>query len=560
MPVIEMSLSDLERLLGVRLTTKDLYGYLARLKCEIEEIRGDLVIFEANSDRPDLFSVEGVARALRPWIGIESPKYVIKHSSVRGYAETIPQRPYVALSIVRDVHLDDQAIVQVMQLQEKIADTYGRRRRKVSIGVYDLDLIKPPVYYKLVDPDETKYRPLNESEELSLRQVLEKTEKGQIYGYIIKDMSKYPALIDVENRVLSLVPILNSDNCKITPKTRNVLIDATGTSLQDVLNAVTIMTFNLAERSRGREIEVVEVVYEDGLVVRAPRVESEPLEVDLDRVENLIGISINPDEATQLLGKFYYEVLAIRDGKIAVRAPPYRIDVKTWVDVAEDIAIAYGYEKLGIEAESLPETRSIGKITPLEYVSKRIRDILVGMGFQEVANYMMTSKHSQLEIMKIRDMELFVVENPRSERFEALRRWLAPQLLEVAVENSGKYNKITVFEVGDVVEPEAGRETGAVVDRRVGLLITYDKATLTDGLAHAKALLRELGIECSFEKGTVEGFLRERTALVRACGTVLGYVGEVNPGVVHELGLKHPVVIVELSISRIISSCLQETT
>ncbi len=534
-----------------------MYRLLAKLKCEVEEVSGDKVILEASSDRPDLFSVEGIARALRPWLELKPKDITVKDSSVNGYAEEIPQRPYVALAVVRDLVLTDEAIKQMMQLQEKIADTYGRRRRKISIGVYDLDKIKPPIYYKLADPDETRYRPLNEPKEMTLREVLEKTDKGQAYGYIIKDMEKYPILADSRGEVLSLVPILNSDDYKVTAETKNVLIDSTGTSLNDVVNAVTIMAYNIAERSRTGIIEVVAVNYVSGLVVKAPRISAEPIEVRVREVNRLLGTSLSAHEIAGLLRRFYYVIEDLKEDSLIVKAPVYRIDVKTWVDVAEDVAMAYGYERLGEEATSLPPTQTIGRIHPIEYVSRKVRDILIGLGFQEVANYMMSSRATQLHLLEVGDREMFVVENPRSERFEGLRLWLAPQLVEVVAENAEKAtkSKLMIFEVGDVVIPDDTFETSARVERRVGFAITHEKATLTDGLAYVKAMFSELGVKPSFEKSHVSGFLPERTAAIKACGGDVGFVGEVNPQILLRLGLKNPLVIAEVSLSKIISSC-----
>ncbi|MEM2025172.1 MAG: phenylalanine--tRNA ligase subunit beta, partial [Desulfurococcaceae archaeon] len=236
--------------------------------------------------------------------------------------------------------------------------------------------------------------------------------------------------------------------------------------------------------------------------------------------------------------------------EIVVRPPLYRVDVRTWVDVAEDVAIAYGYEKLGAEADSLPASGSIGRLHPVEYVSRRLRDFLIGLGFQEVANYMMSNRATQLETLNYPG-SMFSVQNPRSERFEGLRVWLAPQLLDVVKENAEKYNRIMIFEIGDVAIPDPSRETQARIERRLGIAIYYDRATLTDGLAYVKAVLNELEINHKFVKGHLPGFLPERTAVVKSGEEELGFVGEIYPGVTYELGLKNPVVIAELYLDRI---------
>jgi phenylalanyl-tRNA synthetase beta chain len=526
-----------------------------RLKCEIEAIEEDSIIYEANSDRPDLFSAEGVSRALKPWLRLSWRGYRVEDSEIKGYARNIPDRPYVALAVVRDLVLTDEAVSQIMQLQEKITQTYGRGRRKISIGVYDLDYIKPPIFYDLADPDTTLMHPLNESKQMNLREILEKTEKGLMYGYIIKEMPKYPVLRDSSGKILSLVPIINSDDFKVTPFTRNALIDATGTSLDDVINAVTIMATSIVERSSSGLIEKIKVYYEDGSIAEAPRIDSPEITVTLRSVNNLLGTNLELKHLIEFLTYFYYEVVKASDDVLIVKPPIYRIDVRTWVDVVEDVAIAYGYDALGSEALSLPPTNTPGKMHPIEYFSRKLRDLLVGLGFQEVANYMMSSRSTQQELLGTRQ-EMFLVENPRSERFEGLRIWLTPQLIEVVKENTGKHAKIMVFEIGDVVLPDPKEETKARIERRLGIAISHEKATITDGLAYVKTLLREFNVDPSFERTTIPGFLPERTAVIKGCNDELGFVGEIDPRILYKLEIKDPVVVAELYLNKIISLCM----
>ncbi|MEM4487548.1 MAG: phenylalanine--tRNA ligase subunit beta [Desulfurococcaceae archaeon] len=550
MPVVRIRRSDLEELLGTELNDLELHKLLARLKCEVELIDGDIIEYEANSDRPDLFSSEGLSRALKPWLGLNWRSFTVVESSVKGYADYIPERPYLALAVVRDIRLTSEAISQIMQLQEKITQTYGRARRKISIGVYDLDALKPPIYYEAADPDLTRFRPLGSDKPMTLREILETTEKGILYGHIVKNMSKYLILRDAEGNILSLTPIINSEDCRVRTDTKNVIIDATGTSVQEVVNAITIMATSIVERSSTGAVESVKVYHKDNLVVEAPMRERQTIRVNANDVNGLLGTSLNVEEITSLLQLFYYEVGKDTEYEIVVRPPLYRVDVRTWVDVAEDVAIAYGYEKIGAEADSLPASGSIGRLHPVEYVSRRLRDVLIGLGFQEVANYMMSNRATQLEMLNYPG-SMFSVQNPRSERFEGLRVWLAPQLLDVVKENAEKYNRVMIFEIGDVAIPDLRYETQARIERRLGIAIYYDRATLTDGLAYVKAVLNELEINHEFVKGHLPGFLPERTAVVKSGEEELGFVGEIYPGITYELGLKNPVVIAELYLDRI---------
>ncbi|MCY0867873.1 MAG: hypothetical protein OWQ48_01380 [Desulfurococcus sp.] len=366
-------------------------------------------------------------------------------------------------------------------------------------------------------------------------------------------MDKYPVLMDSKNRVLSLAPILNADFNKVTSSTRNILIDSTGVDPQLVIDVVTIMSLSIAERSKSGIVESVEVVYPDGSVLKAPRERGNTIRVNVKEVGRLLGVNLEPESVAGYLGQHYYKIKAVEGDSMDVEAPAYRIDVRSWVDVAEDIAISIGYNTLGGEAASLPHSVSIGRMHPLEYYSRRIRDILVGLGLSEVANYMLSSMETQRTLLGQRSLNIFTLENPRSEKYAVLRAWLSPGILETIVENAGRRSRIMIFEIGDVVIPDESMETNARVERRLCIAISHRDATLTDGLAVIKALSRELGLEPSFMKTSMEGFLEERTSLIVVKGRRVGFIGEVDPRILYKLRVENPVVIGEIVLNELIS-------
>ena len=548
MPTISVRVDDLYRLLGVELDVKSLVRLMTKLKCEIEEMAGGNLVYEANHDRPDLFSAEGLSRALKHLLGLPVRRPTVSDCGAVAYAEPVPGRPYVAFAIVRNVELDDEALKQIIQLQEKLHTTYGRNRRKASIGLYDLDKVKPPIYYKAVDPDKTRYRPLGYGKEMSLREVLSQTDKGREYGHIIDKMEKYPVIADSEGRILSLAPILNSEDAKVTTSTRNVLIDSTGLDPRVVVDMVTIVAYSLFERGRNTEICLVETRYSNGERIAAPRVEGVVQELTIGQVNSLLGTEIGVKDAASLLGMFGYDVVEAAGDKLVVRAPPYRIDVLSWVDVAEDIAIGYGYERLGEEANELPPSRGSGREDEVEHLSDLLRGVLVSMGFSEVANYMMTSVDVDVRLYN-RRVEPVVVANPISERFTSLRTWLTAGLVNFIVENKNKATEFRVFEVGDVVFVREGR---VYEERRVGTAISSPEATLTDGLAVVNTLLNAIGLNPAFREGEVDGLLRERTAEIVVSDEKVGFVGEVHPEVLLKLDYDRPIVTVEIDVGKIL--------
>ena len=224
MPVVDVAIWDLERLTNSRVDMGILEKFLPRLKCEVEGIEGDVVYYEATHDRPDLYSAEGLARALKGLMELELglPKFKVKNADIKCKIKGPEYRPYAFFSVVHGLKLDDEAIRQLMQLQEKLHMTYGRNRRKVSIGMYDLSKISPPISYIAVRPEEISFTPLDMNVELSLKEILKKHPKGQEYGHLISGHDRYPLLVDSKGTVLSLPPIVNSEDTRVTENTEDV--------------------------------------------------------------------------------------------------------------------------------------------------------------------------------------------------------------------------------------------------------------------------------------------------------------------------------------------------
>jgi phenylalanyl-tRNA synthetase beta chain len=554
LPVIHVMKYDLERLIGRVLKREDILDLLPRIKCEVEYVSDEGEIeYEVTHDRPDLYSAEGLAMALRGLLGLEMYRYKFVDEGVKAYNMGVPRRPYVAFAIVKDVELDDEAVKQIMQLQEKLATTCGRGRRKASIGVYDLDKITPPIYYELRDPDNTFLKPLNTEEVMSLREILDKTEKGRLYGYLIRDWDKYPVLRDSENKILSLPPIINGDDTKVTIDTRNILIDSTGIDQKTVIDMVTVMATSIAERSSSGIIVFVDTIMPDNNVIKAPRSEGVKINFKISMAEEVIGVRINRDRITELLKRMGYLNISVKDNDVVeVTTPPYRLDIHSWIDVVEDIAMSIGYEVIGSKALELPPATHPGKPHPLEYLSRIIRGIISSYGFVEIANYMMSNPRIQLEVFGITNQDIIMVSNPKMDKYTGLRKWLTPGLLEFILENKDRYNNIRIYEIGDVAIPDPETETGARIERRVGIAIYYRKATLTDGLAIISALMNRFGLKSVFVKDRINGMLPERTARIMVNDENIGFVAEIHPTILYKLGIEYPVVVSEIILNKLL--------
>lgn len=542
MPTLSVNLEDFYSLLGERREGKELCENLALMGVEAE-LSGEELRMEILHNRPDLLSPEGVARALKGFLGRERglPSYRLSRSGivVKVDRSVGKVRPFIAAGVVRGVKLTERVLVSLMQTQEKLHEFLGRRR-KGSIGVYDLDKVEPPFTYTTVGPEELSFVPLDFRESLTPSQILNLHPKGREYGWILEGKERYPILLDCRGRVLSLPPIINSEETRVTEATTNLFIDVTGEKEELVQLGLVLMMTSLAER--GFDLQTVRIQYPNRKL-ETPSLKPRRFELEEDRVREVLGLDLKAGRIAGILRRMRYGV-EVKGKRLVVLAPPFRADLLHPVDLLEDVAIGYGYDRI------LPRVKgvnTVGKKAEVERLSDLVRSVMVGLGFTEVMTYTLTNPKMNFEMMRTKG-EAVEVGNPISEEFTILRTWLLPSLLAVLRSNKKHPLPQRIFEVGNVVLLDEGTETGAREVRRLGACVIGKGAGWNLIKAVAEALLREFGILPEIKPMNHPSFLEGRAAEFFWKGKRLGMAGEVHPEVLLAFELEHPVASLELDV------------
>ncbi len=553
MPTITFEKEDLERLVGRSLRLDDLEEMLAAAKATVEDVvyeegRTVLEVEVGDSNRPDLWSVEGIARLIRALLGIRPglPQYKVRKPRNRVIVEktVLDVRPYIACAIVRGVKLGRAGYESLIQLQEKLMHTYGRRRRKVAIGTSNADMIRFPVHYRGVDPHSVRFVPLYESVEMDLVEILEKTEKGQEYGFILQDHDVYPVLLDDRGSVISFPPIINSNDIgRIDARTENIFVDVTGTDPRSVKIALNVIVTALTER--GGEIEAVVVEGPRGREI-TPDLTPGQISVDAGYISRLGGVSLKPKEIARLLERVGLGVKRVRGSRLDVLYPAFRGDIMGPRDILEDVLIALGYNALEPET---PNFFTVGDLQRITLLEDAIRELLIGFGAQEILSFVLTSPET---LRRAKTPGAFAeIENPVSSQYSVLRNALLPVILDFLSENTRVSYPQRVFEIGEVVVPDEDSPTGLRTDSHVAYASAHAEATFTEARQVLEALLRGLGIDFTVSPFDHPTFIEGRCAALSVRGERVAVVGEVHPAVLEAFGLEMPVAAFELDLSRL---------
>jgi len=208
------------------------------------------------------------------------------------------------------------------------------------------------------------------------------------------------------------------------------------------------------------------------------------------------------------------------------------------VDLAEDAAIALGYENIGWDK---PTVREPGRLLWETALSRVLRDLAVGLGFTEVLQLTLTSP-TLLDALGY-DSRVEVL-NPVQREYSVLRPSIIPSLLSVLAQNQHKRKPVKVFEIGSVVEPgEPPRDRLAM-----GLAILDREVGYEDVQAAVYAILRILGVDFQVREAEAPALIKGRTAEVVVEGRRAGLMGEVEPRALEALGLEYPVAVAELDL------------
>jgi len=549
--IVECRIDDLLSLIGKKISVEKLEETLFLVKAEVEKVEGNVIEIEVNPDRQDMLSTEGIARAARSFLSLETGlrKYRVKKSGkqIRVKPGLIRIRPFISCSIVKDVRVDDELIKEYMHLQEALTATHGRNRSKASIGLYVYDDIDFPVIYAPVEPKKIKFVPLGGEIEMDGPTILSKHEKGVEYGSIIESHKKWPLLYESSGLVLSLPPIINSNDLgRITTETKNLFLEVTGTHLPTVDQALNIMTASLADR--GGKIESVSVVYPDGSIDETPDFTPELMTISIDDINALTGLDLSGAEIIEALRKMGYGAKLIKTKEVRVEIPGYRVDILHPVDVMEDIAMGYGFDRI---EPAMPQTMTTGKANPVTRFKNKVRDLMVGVGYQEVMNYIMSSP-DLLKDKMLRSRPVVTTGNPKSRDYSVLRNSLLPVLLDFAAQNQHADYPQKLFEVGDIAIPDELMETRIQQIPTVSGVLIDTSVNITELATDIGFLLRNLGLDGAFSYSEREDptFIPGRAADILKTGEPIGMFGEIAPEVLTNLDLKMPVVAFEIYLPR----------
>ncbi|MEK9805011.1 MAG: phenylalanine--tRNA ligase subunit beta [Euryarchaeota archaeon] len=565
MPTITLSNSLLRSIQEKKGATYDPEDWLERLSqigCVVEGIEEESIEIEVFPDRTDLLSHETMARAARAFLDGESqePTIATKDSGISLEVDSSLEsvRPIIMAAIVKGVNNGDteeekdQFIQSLMDHQEKLHLSLGRKRKFSSIGVHDLSTLSPP-FRVITVPETHSFIPLAMDEKMSIQTILNEHPKGVEYAHLTENLDSYPVILDSNDDILSFPPIINGAHTTVSESTTDFFIDVTGWDERAVETCLLLVCLALSER--GGSIEQVKVTGFDGQIRMTPNMESKEHRLSDRLINRILGLTLESQDiasAIQRMGGNLVSSRAVTNGvnkaerwadlevgekEHVIAMPRWRTDIMHPVDIVEDIAIGYGYENMpnilsSVHLDAIP--------LPSAHLHRRVRESLRSLNLQETQSLTLSNERVQFDKTRWKSLAIITeLANPITIDHTMMRQRILPSLLQLLAANRHHELPQRVYEIGTVVLDSNNATRAAWACAEVGGGFSAAKG-------FAQAFLRDIGANLDdvvWESTNLnEGpWLAGRGAKVFIFGEEIGQIGEIDPAVASEFGLRVPI-------------------
>ena len=574
MPKIDVNEQLFFNLLGEKYDYSSEFEHLlSSAKAELDEAPSAavpqderIIKIELNdTNRPDLWSTAGLARLLRMHTGGASNK-----ARYQAFLSTVGERknsgnrtitvapalqhirPFMTAFVISGKPIDDAMLKDIIQTQEKLCWNFGRKRRSVSMGVYRSELINWPVQYRAVDPHTTSFTPLGFDTEMTCEQIITEHPKGKEYGWILKGMKKVPLLSDAKGGVLSMAPIINSAQIgAVQPGDTDLLVELTGTDMPSLLLATNIVACDFSDAGYTILPVSVEYPYETGFgkTITTPLYFQEPTKTTVHAVNKLLGTKLSAQDIVEALERMDNTV-TVEGDCLTLTPPAYRNDFLHEVDIIEDVMMGKTVEFFEPET---PREFTIGRLSPVTLLSRKIKSLMVGFGYQEMIFNYLGSKKDYIDRMNIDGESVIEIANPMSENYQFVRPSIIPSLLSAETVSGNAVYPHRIFETGKIAYLAPEENTGTRTRQSLGFLTVNQDANFNEAASLVAGLLYYLQMDYTVCETHDPRFIEGRQAGVLANGKQIGIFGELHPQVLENWSVTAPAFAGELDIESILT-------
>ena len=539
MPVVELSYKRLQKLVG-KVTKKQISDSLPFLGLDIESENKDLIRIEYSPNRPDYSTDFGIALGLQGLLQIKTGAIKLNIKKSKKYAISVKSevskiRPFVTGIVAKNGKIDDNTIKQFLTLQEDLHFGIGRKRKKSSIGIHDLDKITFPLVYKAANRNH-KFIPLNSKKELSISEILNNTDVGKDYGSILGNFSLVPLILDANQKTVSFPPIINAAVTTVTTKTKNLFVEVTGINKEDAEDMLSVVATIL--QSAGFTLESVQI---SGAKNSSPKLEQKKMSVSPSLINQILGLNLNTSKIISSLKKSRLDA-STKGKNIICAIPAYRFDIFGSMDLVEEVALGYGIQNL---EPTLSPSQTLGQKHSNSINLQSISSIMTGLGYMEALNSSLTSKRILYDNTNRDSSKIISVLDSKSLEHTILRDSLLPGLIENLAKNIHESYPQKLFEIGTIFN----KTSSVTEETHLCAVSSHKNANFSEIKSILQSVIQLIfGKTCETKTTTHTTFEKGHVANITVNGKIIGIIGEISESTKDNFKLRESIVSFEVNL------------
>ena len=548
MVMINTTIDEMNSILRKKLNRSDYEEMCFRYGVDLEG-NGEYLNFEVTSDRIEIISPRSLAFLLGGLIGVRVHRNEGVTSKKMDVRVTKTSRRFVNVLLVKLDTSVGVRLSELMSMQDKFDKTVGRNRRAAAIGMFDYDKISFPLAYREAKKGDVKFVPLGHTTLKTYEEILSDTEQGRYYGGLLS--GKPIVWAQKDGDIVALPPVINADKFSVTSSTKKLFVDITGDNRFAVNSMTKALIFNLQFLG---EVSVIKAKYSEKAIDPMFVSRENRFHLDEDSVSRLLGIRLPLKKVSEILSRLDYR--AELSGKDLLVTPPfYRQDVIHQVDVIDDILRYYGAENI---PSSVPRAYGSGAAARGTEVINSMRDVLIGLGYQELDLNVLTNEKYQSSMSGITLGKYAQLTGIKSGEISMARSNLSPEMLRFVSHNLNKKFPQKLFDIGFVLEKT---DVDVIFGNKLRLCILNcgQDANLSDVRVTLDAVFRgciskdRLSVKEDDDMlGFNDTFIKGRAGAVYLGDAKIGVTGEVHPRVLNNFGIELPVSMAEIRLDGLI--------
>ena len=532
-----------------------------------------VVEFEITNNRPDCYSIIGLARESAAAFGMEMKHHepVVKGSQAGSIFD------HLDVEVPAENLCNRYSSRMVANVKIGPSPEWMRQRLRAN-GVRPINNIVDITNYVMLEYGQPMhafdYRYIG-SNKIVVREAAEGEQLTTLDGNV-RDLKPGMLVIADGDKPIGLAGIMGGENSEILDDTTTVVFESAnfdGTSIRQTALALGMRTESSGKFEKHldpmmtlpavqRACELVEMLEAgdvlDGIIDILNYVpEAKTLPLQVDKINGLLGTEISEADMIRYLELLELPVV---DGQIQV--PSWRPDLNLMADIAEEVGRSYGYNEIPTTAF---KNATQGGYSPFMMAESKAGQLCRSLGYSEIITYSFVSPAIFDQIRIPADSKLrnaLRIQNPLGEDTSIMRTIALPSMLEILSRNSAYHNKAAkLYELAKIYLPVEGQKLPE--EPKMLVLGTYGEGTTFFTLkGELEAILKGLRLNKAVYTAdkTNPSYHPGRCAKVTVDGVDVGYLGQVHPLVCKNYGIDAEVYCAEINFSQLFTMVQPEPT